>query len=111
MTTLSVSVRERKAVMPPGESLTVAVTGELDIATAPRFSARLGELLRRGYPRELVIDLSGVSFIDASGLRALTDLRSRVEQQQSVLVLAGVPAQMRRVIQLIGPTRRFRIRS
>jgi anti-anti-sigma regulatory factor len=52
-----------------------------------------------------------VSFIDASGLRALTDLRSRVEQQQSVLVLAEVPAQMRRVIQLIGPTRRFRIRS
>jgi anti-anti-sigma factor len=111
LTTLSVSVRERKAAMPPGESMTIAVTGELDIATAPRFSARLGELLRRGYPRELVIDLSGVSFIDASGLRALADLRSRVEQQQSVLVLAQVPAQMRRVIQLIGPTRRFRIRS
>ncbi len=111
MTTLSVSIRERKAAVPPGESMTVAVTGELDIATAPRFSARLGELLRRGYPRELIIDLSGLSFIDASGLRALTDLRSRVEQQQSVLVLEGVPAQMRRVIQLIGPARRFRIRS
>ena len=111
MTTLSVSIRERKAAPPPAESMTVAVTGELDIATAPRFTARLGELLRRGYPRELVIDLSGLSFIDASGLRALTDLRSRVEQNQSVLILEGVPAQMRRVIQLIGPTRRFRIRS
>jgi anti-sigma B factor antagonist len=110
LTTLSVSIRERRASV-PGESMTVAVTGELDIATAPRFSARLGELLRRGYPRELIIDLSGVSFIDASGLRALTELRSRVERQQSVLVLEGVPAQMRRVIQLIGPTRRFRIRS
>jgi anti-anti-sigma factor len=111
LTTLSVSIRERKVAVPPGESMTVAVTGELDIATAPRFSARLGELLRRGYPPELIIDLSGVSFIDASGLRALTDLRSRVEQQQSVLVLEGVPGQMRRVIQLIGPARRFRIRS
>lgn len=111
MTTLSVSIRERKSAAPPGESMTVAVTGELDIATAPRFSARLGELLRRGYPRELVINLSGLSFIDASGLRALTDLRARVEQQRSVLVLEDVPAQARRVIQLIGPTRRFRIRS
>ncbi len=82
--------------MPPGESVTVAVSGELDIATAPRFSARLGELLRRGCPRELVIDLSGLSFIDATGLRALTELRMRVEQQQAVLVLAGMPAQMRR---------------
>ena len=91
--------------------MTVAVTGELDIATVPRFTARLGELLRRGYPQELVIDLSGVSFIDASGLRALTDLRSRVEQHQCALVLEEVPAQMRRVIQLIGPARRFRIKS
>lgn len=111
MTTLTVSIRERKTAVPPGESVTVAVSGELDIATAPRFSARLGELLRRGCPRELVIDLSGLSFIDATGLRALTELRRRVEQQQAVLVLAGVPAQMQRVIQLIGPTRRFRIRS
>jgi anti-anti-sigma factor len=111
LTTLSVSIRERKSAVPPGESMTVAVTGELDIATAPRFTARLGELLRRGYPPELVINLSGLSFIDASGLRALTDLRARVEQQRSVLVLEDVPAQMRRVIQLIGPTRRFRIRS
>src|SRR2546430_499596 len=97
--------------MPRGEQMTIAAPGELDIAPAPRFSARLGELLRRGYPRELIIDLGGGSFIDASGLRALTDLRSRVEQQQSVLVLAQVPAQARRVIQLIGPTRRFRIMS
>ncbi len=89
--------------------MTVAISGELDIATAPRFSARLGELLRRGCPRELVIDLSGLSFIDATGLRALTELRTRVEQQQAVLVLAGVPAQMQRVIQLIGPARHFRI--
>ncbi len=89
--------------------MTVAISGELDIATAPRFSARLGELLRRGCPRELVIDLGGLSFIDATGLRALTELRTRVEQQQAVLVLAGVPAQMQRVIQLIGPARHFRI--
>jgi anti-anti-sigma factor len=111
LTTLSVSIRERKAAGAPGESMTIAVAGELDIATAPRFTARLSELLRRGCPRELVIDLSEVSFIDASGLRALTDLRTQVEQQGAVLVLEQVPAQARRVIQLIGPTRRFRIRS
>jgi anti-anti-sigma factor len=91
--------------------MTIAVAGELDIATAPRFSARLGELLRRGYPRELVLDLSGLTFIDATGLRALTELRLRVEQQQAVLVLEAVPAQMRRVLQLIGPARRFLIRN
>lgn len=111
MTTLSVSVREHEAGGSPGESLTVVVAGELDIATAPRFSARLGELLRRDCPGELVLNLSGVTFMDATGLRALTDLRRRVEQRESVLVLEGVPPRVHRVLQLIGPTRRFRIRN
>ena len=93
-----------------GESVTVAVIGELDIATVPRFTARMGELVRRGHLRELVLDLSDLTFIDAGGLRALTELRSRIEQNEAVLILDGVPAQMRRLIRIIGPARRFRIR-
>src|SRR5258707_15652361 len=94
-----------------GEAVPVLVPAERTIAPGPVFPARLGELLRRGCPQELVVDLGGLAFIDANGLRALTELRSRVEQQQAVLVLTGVPPQMRRVIHLIGPARAFRIRS
>ena len=43
----------------PGQSVTVAVIGELDIATVPRFTARMGELARSGHVREMVVDLSG----------------------------------------------------
>ena len=115
MTTLSVSVRERRdgtsgAYGVSGESVTVAVIGELDIATVPRFTARMGEFLRRGRPGELVLDLSGLAFIDAGGLRALTELRARVERQGAVLVLDGVPPQMLRLMRIIGPERRFRMR-
>jgi anti-anti-sigma factor len=121
MTSLSVSVRERREPGPgknepgkhdPGKggSLTIAVTGELDIATVPRFTARMSELARRGRFRELVLDLSGLTFIDVGGLRALTDLRASVEQRGAILVLDGVPPQMRRLIRIIGPTRTFRIR-
>ena len=114
MTTLSVSVRERhdRSGVPggPEEAVTVAVIGELDIATTARFTARMGEVLRRGQLTELVLDLSGLSFIDAGGLRALTDLRSRVEQRNAVLVLDHVPPQMRRLMRIIGPSRRFRMR-
>ena len=111
MTTLSVSVRDRGdpgAV--DGESVTVTVVGELDIATVPRFTARLGELIRRGQFRELVLNLSGLTFIDAGGLRALAEVRRRVEQQDATLVLEGVPPQMQRLIQIIGPARQFRLR-
>ena len=114
MTSLSVSVRERDdRVLPSGasaQSVTVAVIGELDIATVPRFTARMGELARRGHLRELVLDLSGLTFIDAGGLRALTELRSRIELGDAILILDGVPAQMRRLMRIIGPVRRFRVR-
>jgi anti-sigma B factor antagonist len=114
MTSLTVSVRERRDRAVPsgarGESVTVAVIGELDIATVPRFTARMGELVRRGHLGELVLDLSGLTFIDAGGLRALTELRSRIEQEDATLILDGVPAQMRRLMRIIGPARRFSIR-
>jgi anti-sigma B factor antagonist len=117
MTTLSLTVRERRAGEPgssegsePGQSVTVAVIGELDIATVPRFTARMGELARGGHLREVVMDLSGLTFIDAGGLRALVQLRSRLEQQHARLVLDSVPPQMRRLLPIIGPVRRFRFR-
>jgi anti-sigma B factor antagonist len=116
VTILSVSVRERRdgtggAPGEQGESVTVAVIGELDIATVPRFTARMSDLLRRGgHLQELILDLSGLAFIDAGGLRALTELRSRIERQGAVLVLDGVPPQMRRLMRIIGPQRQFRMR-
>ena len=119
MTTLSLTVRERRAGelassgegAEPGWSMTVAVIGELDIATAPRFTVRMGELLSRARDlREMVMDLSGLTFIDAGGLRALVELRARLEKQDAGLVLDGVPAQMGRLLRISGPTRRFRTR-
>ena len=130
MTTLSLTVRERRAgelattgegTAPgedtaPGEeaargrSMTVAVIGELDIATVPRFAVRMNELARARDLREMVMDLSGLTFIDAGGVRALVELRSRLEKRHAGLVLDGVPPQMGRLLRIIGPARRFRIR-
>ena len=49
---------------------TVAVVGELDIATAPRLSAALGEHLDAGV---LVVDLTATAFIDSTGVRVLVE--------------------------------------
>ena len=48
----------------------VVVAGELDAATAGRLARRL-----MAPPAVRVIDLSGVTFIDASALRVLVDAR------------------------------------
>lgn len=67
-TPLSVSVERNDT------AVIVSATGEIDIATAPEFRATaLGAVAR--CPGLLVADLSGVSFIDSSGLNVLVLLR------------------------------------
>jgi anti-sigma B factor antagonist len=53
---------------------TVAVVGELDIATAPRLSAALNA---HGDADLLVVDLTGATFIDSTGVRVLTEADRR----------------------------------
>src|SRR5262245_14345448 len=46
------------------------VTGELDRLTAPNFSRRLQQILETGCS-SLKVDLSGLTFVDVSGYRAM----------------------------------------
>ena len=57
-----------------GSVATVAVVGELDLATAPRLSAVLGE---RGDAEVLVADLTATTFIDSTGVRVLVEADRR----------------------------------
>src|SRR5437867_2307042 len=48
----------------------VAVSGEVDLYTAPRLQAELAALVRDGSSR-VVVDLSGVEFCDSTGMNVL----------------------------------------
>ncbi len=45
----------------------IAVTGELDVFTAPALEAALHESIEQGNA-DIVVDLSGVEFLDSTGL-------------------------------------------
>ena len=55
----------------------MTVTGEIDMATAPRFRQRLLALISGG-AQNVVIDLSGVDYIDSTGLGVLMGGAKRV---------------------------------
>jgi anti-sigma B factor antagonist len=52
------------------DTTTVALTGEVDVLTVDQVRAALEEALA-GRPREIVVDMSGLTFIDSTGLGAL----------------------------------------
>jgi anti-anti-sigma factor len=86
----------------------VAISGEIDIARAPMLREQLLGLLRPGASR-LVIDLSGVTFCDASGLAVLVGVARRAGLLGGVLRLAAPAPLMSTVLRLTGLDSRFEI--
>jgi anti-sigma B factor antagonist len=84
------------------DGITIAeLTGELDIASAPALREQLLSLLRPGASR-LVIDLSKVSFCDASGLAVLVSTARRARLLGGFLRLAAVSPPTGRVLHITG---------
>ncbi|MEU2159264.1 STAS domain-containing protein [Streptomyces sp. NPDC019396] len=84
-----------------GMCLTVRIGGEMDWQTAPFFRNRLVDEIARGL-RFVVLDLSAVSFCDSAGLNVLLGARRQTERAGSVLVLACVPPNMHRLLNMTG---------
>src|SRR5947209_1863464 len=64
------------AVDEHGSSATVTVTGELDLATSPTLAAELSAC-RDAAVDEITLDLSGIEFIDCSGLHCVLEAHRR----------------------------------
>jgi len=77
------------------------LTGELDIASAPALRDQLLSLLGPG-SSQLVIDLSRVSFCDASGLAVLVNTARRARLLGGFLRLAAISPQVGRVLNITG---------
>jgi anti-sigma B factor antagonist len=83
------------------QTVFVAVTGDLDLWSAPALEQRLGACLERGQGW-IVVDLSRASFLDSSGLGALTNSMRRIERKGGRLVVINPDPQLRRVFELTG---------
>ena len=68
----------------------VVLTGEVDIYTAPRFRECMIELLDAGVDR-LVIDLSGVTFIDSTALGVLVGTHRSLAAGERLAIACSHP--------------------
>jgi anti-anti-sigma factor len=81
----------------------VSAAGELDAAAVADLR-RLLAVVSAGRPRRIVLDLAGVTFLDAAVLGALVTQRQRLGGQGIRLDLSGVTPSTRRLIELCGLT-------
>jgi anti-sigma B factor antagonist len=80
----------------------VVVHGDLDLFTAPLLQGELASLERGS--DSIVVDLSDLSFLDASGLRPLVGAWSRASAGGRQFTIVGCRPAVRRVFQLTGLT-------
>jgi anti-anti-sigma factor len=81
------------------EATLITLAGELDVLTAPKFSAFIDELVRlRG--GDVVVDLSEVCFVDSAGLQVLLSARRRISRHANWLAVICPAGPVRQVIEL-----------
>jgi len=84
----------------------VAVQGEIDIAAGPALEEAIDTAIR-GSAGAFVIDLSGVDFLDSSGLHVLMRARSLLGREDRALAVVCPFGPVRRVFELSGSSELF----
>ncbi|MEV4150948.1 STAS domain-containing protein [Amycolatopsis sp. NPDC049691] len=86
-----------------GDSLVLAVSGEVDLFSAPVFEEAVTAALGRG-PRLLVIDLTGVGFLASVGMTILLKANRDGGRDLRVRVVAAERSAVARALELTGLT-------
>jgi anti-anti-sigma factor len=82
----------------------VDVAGDVDVSSAPWLQQRLLHLLHllREDRSRLLVDLSGVTFMDCFGTRLLAETCRRAEQQACSIQFTAFSAWVQRIAELTG---------
>jgi anti-sigma B factor antagonist len=85
-----------------GDSYTVvALTGESDVYTYDQLRGALEAEVTRGVAL-LIVDLSGLEFMDSTGVQVLLDIRVMMNDRGGQLALAQPQNTVARVLNLVG---------
>jgi anti-sigma B factor antagonist len=88
-----------------GGAVVVRLAGELDLYNAPEVRDTLLEECGKR-PERLVVDLSGVEFVDSTALGVLIEARAKLPNRRSFLI-AAPRVETRRALEISGLDKHF----
>jgi anti-sigma B factor antagonist len=86
-----------------GDAYVIAVAGELDLYSTPLLVAELDPLIAEG--PEVVLDLTGVSFVDSTALGAMLLGARRLKQMNGRLALVTPDPSTTKLLTMVGVDR------
>ena len=85
-----------------GPETVLALTGELDPHTAPLLQEQIDAVRSSAGATTVVLELSGLTFIDSSGLRVVISTQKALAADGGRLVLRGPSETARRLLEITG---------
>lgn len=82
-------------------AVTVAIGGDLDLATAGVLAERLGEVIERG-ARRVVVDVDAAAYLDSSALAPVLAAHRRLLDCGGALTVLGTTRRTRRILSTLA---------
>jgi anti-sigma B factor antagonist len=73
--------------------------GEIDLGRAPAFRQHLTQAQRKK-PQKLIVDLTGVPYMDSSGVATLVEAMQAARKGGSKLILCGLQSKVRSIFEI-----------
>jgi anti-sigma B factor antagonist len=86
----------------------IAVSGEIDVYTAPKLREKLISLVEAG-SYQLIVDMEGVEFLDSTGLGVLVGGLKRVRAHDGWIDLVCTQSRIQRIFRITGLNKVFNI--
>ena len=86
----------------------LTLDGEIDLHVSPRISASISAMIE-DKPKQVVVDLTKVTYIDSSGLAVLIEGMQNVEAYGGRFALVGLQAGVRPIFEIARLDQVFRI--
>jgi anti-sigma B factor antagonist len=91
-----------------GDSYVIALSGEVDLYTAPEFKQQLLEVIGQG-SKEVIVDFSDTTFIDSTTLGVLVGGVKRLRSNEGQLSLVCSDRNITKIFEITGLDRVFTI--
>jgi anti-anti-sigma factor len=88
----------------------IAISGELDIASAPELEQALDQI-RPELTKLVIVDLRELEFMDSTGLSIIVRAHQRLSERDCELTLIKGQPQVQRLLDLTGVADRLRVVS
>jgi anti-anti-sigma factor len=79
----------------------IVVSGEVDISTAPQLADTLDDAIRES-DGAFVVDLSGLDFLDSTGVSVFVRARALLGRDERPLLMVCPPGPARRIFEVAG---------